>query len=137
MSPEQALGKNLDHRTDIFSLGVVLYELTTGQRPFKGTSFAEILNNIVHSHPSAIARLNYDVLPVSEWKLLPGKQHQVGPPPWHDLPTFFRSCPGCGSLAHEIDWPHQTAQYARPWKGRDGCVSAARKLGEPHTGERP
>jgi hypothetical protein len=62
--------------------------------------------------------------PVSEWKLLPGKQHQVGPPPWYDLPAFFRSCPGCGGLAHEIDWPHQTAQHDRPWKSRDGCVSA-------------
>jgi predicted Ser/Thr protein kinase len=60
MSPEQALGKDLDHRTDIFSVGVVLYELTTGQRPFTGRTIAEVVNNIVHAQPTAIARLNYD-----------------------------------------------------------------------------
>jgi serine/threonine protein kinase len=61
MSPEQALGKDLDHRTDIFSLGVVLYELTTGQKPFTGANFAEIVDKIVHAQATAIARLNYDV----------------------------------------------------------------------------
>lgn len=61
MSPEQALGKDLDHRTDIFSLGVVLYELVTGRRPFAGANFSEIVNKIVHEQPPAIARLNYDV----------------------------------------------------------------------------
>jgi len=66
MSPEQALGKPLDQRSDLFSLGVVLYELTTGRLPFGGSNFAEILNNIVHSQPTAIARLNYDVPPELE-----------------------------------------------------------------------
>jgi hypothetical protein len=61
MSPEQALGKDLDHRTDIFSVGVVLYELATGQKPFAGSNFAEIVNKIVHTQPPAIGRLNYDV----------------------------------------------------------------------------
>lgn len=66
MSPEQALGKPVDHRSDLFSLGVVLYELMTEQAPFGGKNFAEILNNIVHSQPTAIARLNYDAPPELE-----------------------------------------------------------------------
>src|SRR5262245_25868097 len=66
MSPEQALGKALDHRTDIFSVGVVLYELTTGQKPFTGASLAEVVNKIVHEQPPAIARLNYNVPPELE-----------------------------------------------------------------------
>src|SRR5262249_52062276 len=57
MSPEQALGKDLDHRSDLFSLGVVLYELATGQAPFTGSSFGEIVNRIVNAQPPAIARL--------------------------------------------------------------------------------
>jgi serine/threonine protein kinase len=66
MSPEQALGKDLDHRTDIFSVGVVLYELAAGQRPFTGPNAAEIVNKIVNAQPPALARLNHDVPPEFE-----------------------------------------------------------------------
>jgi len=51
MSPEQVQGKPLDQRSDIFSLGVVLYELTTGNHPFEGTSNVTILAKIIHDAP--------------------------------------------------------------------------------------
>ncbi len=61
MSPEQALGRDVDHRSDLFSLGVVLYEMATGRMPFTGSSTSETLDHILHSQPDAMARFNYDV----------------------------------------------------------------------------
>jgi serine/threonine protein kinase len=66
MSPEQAVGKAVDHRSDFFSLGSVIYFLLTGRPPFAGANLGEVLGNVVHRQPEAIARFNYDVPPELE-----------------------------------------------------------------------
>jgi tetratricopeptide (TPR) repeat protein/predicted Ser/Thr protein kinase len=61
MSPEQASGEEVDQRSDIFSFGVVLYELLTGRLPFEGENQAAVINAIINEEPRPVARFNNQV----------------------------------------------------------------------------
>jgi serine/threonine protein kinase len=61
MSPEQLQGKPLDHRSDIFAVGIVLYQLATGDKPFKGSTSAEIASSILRDLPPPIDALRLEM----------------------------------------------------------------------------
>ncbi len=61
MSPEQAQGLPLDHRSDIFTLGILLYEMATGERPFRGNTNMSVLSAILKDTPRAVSELRDDI----------------------------------------------------------------------------
>ncbi len=70
MSPEQALGERVDHRSDLFSMAAMAFELLTGKPPFEGDSTTAVLYGIVHSEPPRAANLDAQGLLESRWENL-------------------------------------------------------------------
>ncbi len=66
MSPEQALGREVDGRSDIFSLGVLFYELIAGRFPFTGSSTLAVIDAILHANPMPVGMFNFRVTPELE-----------------------------------------------------------------------
>jgi eukaryotic-like serine/threonine-protein kinase len=66
MSPEQARGQETDHRSDIFAFGVILYEMLSGERPFRGASAIEVMNAILKEEPTELGETNAKISPQLE-----------------------------------------------------------------------
>ena len=109
MAPEQARGKTVDRRADIWAFGAVLYEMVTGERAFSGDSAAELLGAVIHKQPdlalvpAKVRRLIAKCLQkdprqrlqaIGDWKLLLDDEPGVCP-----LPRGGRSARWCGRLS--------------------------------------
>jgi serine/threonine protein kinase len=89
MSPEQARGKPVDARSDIFSFGTVLYEMVSGRKAFGGASFLETLHAVVEANPAAL-----DFAPLRRHQAMPGERR---------VTTFSERCRTQGSLGRLPD----------------------------------
>ncbi len=67
MSPEQARGQEVDARTDIWSLGVVIYEMLAGRTPFEGSTASDMIASILKTEPPPLARFAREIPPEAEW----------------------------------------------------------------------
>ncbi len=128
MSPEQALGKELDARTDLFSFGAVLYEMSTGSLPFRGDTSAAIFSSLLSKEPAPPLRLNPDLpaetgtnYPKMPWKKTASFATQSAAELRTDLKRLRRDT-GTGKMAVATPAPQPTVAKSR-W-ARIAAISA-------------
>ncbi len=124
MSPEQAGVEDLDHRTDLFSLGVVLYEMATGRRPFAGKTAGEVLAAIMNQQASPPSELN-PAVPLELERIItkaleknPALRHQTASDLRADLLRFKRDLDRPGGVESPAAAQRRATPAARPSRWR-------------------
>jgi eukaryotic-like serine/threonine-protein kinase len=116
MSPEQIVGKSVDGRSDIFSLGVVLYEMLTGKAPFDGDSISTIMYRILNEIPVDIRKINkqipvaFDYIISKALAKLPENRYQKATELAHDLRHYKTLSPSPSQLAAMKQSPQKTLE---------------------------
>ncbi len=131
MSPEQARGQETDHRSDIFSFGVILYEMLSGQQAFRGDSAIEVLNAILKEEPPEFSEINQQISPQLEMivRRCLEKQEQNRFQSAHDLGFALRAlssgglAPTSSRLQTAAALPAVTERMgAARWLGRERLI---------------
>lgn len=116
MSPEQIVGKSVDSRSDIFSLGVVLYEMLTGKVPFDGESISTIMYRVLNEIPAEIRKINkqipiaFDYILSKALAKLPENRYQNASELAHDLRHYKTLSPSPEQLAAMKQPPEKTLE---------------------------
>jgi serine/threonine-protein kinase len=117
MSPEQARGETADARSDIFSFGVVMYEMLTGRLPFRGQTSVDIMHAVMHNQPEPIEGVPLGIQQIV-FKALskdPAARYQSAEALLEDLRAFVRAYYSEGAPAERVEL-FKAARYSRPLK---------------------